>query len=605
MTGFSMKQLLTSLIFLLLSTFSAYCGDTSSRLVAAEDANLILRNGKVVDVETGLFSSAVAVRDGKILFVGSDESSKSFEGPDTKVINLNGRTVIPGLNDSHLHVIRGGLNYNLELRWDGVRSLKQALAMLKEQAKRTPEGQWIRVVGGWNEYQFEERRLPTLKEIDDAVPDKPVFILYLYSLGFLNKKGIEVLGYNAETHYPGGQLVQDEQGDLTGLLVAKPSALLLYKTLSQMPMLSQEQQVNSTLHYYRELNRLGVTSAIDAGGGGQFYPTHYSVAEALAKHGRLSVRTSFYLFAQEKGKEHGFFNKMVHSVKVPFNSDLFRVNGYMSCGGGENLVWAAADFENFLEPRPELSDHMESELESVVTTLAKHNWAFRIHATYDESISRFLDVFEKVNKVHPFFGRVRWIVDHAETISEQNLRRIKEYGGAIAVQNRMFFQGEHFIERYGSEAAARTPPVRRMLELGIPVGLGTDGTRVSSYNLMLSLYWLISGRTVGGTEYLADENKLSRLEALRLATLGSAWFSGEELLKGNIKPGMFADMAVLSNDYFSIPEKDIAEITSVLTIVAGKPVYAAQEFEELSPEFPEVIPSWSPVRYFGGYWSRR
>lgn len=575
--------------------------DPHSLLVAEKDADLILQNGRVVNVETGNFSEAVAIREGKIHYVGSNEAVKSFVGPQTEVIDLNGRTVIPGLNDSHTHLIRAGLNYNLELRWDGVRSLKQALEMLKEQAARTPDGHWVRVVGGWNEFQFEEKRLPTLDEINKAVPDKPVFILYLYSLGFLNKKGIEVLGYDSTTSYPGGDLIKDEQGELTGLLVAKPSALLLYKTLTLTPKLSSEQQVNSTLHYYRELNRLGVTSAIDAGGGGQFYPDNYKTAEGLAKEGKLSVRTAYYLFAQEKGHEHEFFENAVSKVEVPYNSDMFKLNGYMSCGAGENLTWSAADFENFLEPRPELSPDVEAELESIITTLAKNQWPFRIHATYDESITRFLNVFEKVNERHPFFGKVRWIIDHAETVSEDNLRRIKDYDGRISVQNRMFFQGEHFINQYGPKAAKSTPPIRRMLELGIPVGLGTDGTRVSSYNPMLALYWLVSGKTWGGTEYADEENQLSRLEALRLATLGSAWFSGEENVKGNIEPGMFADLVVLSDDYFSIKEDKIKDLVSVLTIVNGEPVYGNEEFDHLSPDIPEVVPAWSPINFHGGY----
>lgn len=596
-----MKYLLSALAFSILLPLSGLAADTASSLISAGDADLILRNGRIVDVEVGEFSSALAIQGEKIIFIGSDEASKSFEGPRTQIIDLRDKTVIPGLIDSHLHIIRGGLNYNLELRWDGVRTIKEALGMLREQAKRTPDGQWIRVVGGWNEFQFKEGRLPTLQEINEAVPDKPVFVLYLYSLGFLNKKAIQVLGYDSATHYSGGEMVKDKAGELTGMLVAKPSALLLYKTLTLMPKLNPEEQKNSTLHFYRELNRLGVTSAIDAGGGGQSFPEDYSVSEALAKEGQLTVRTAYYLFAQDKGHENQFFKRAARSLKIPFNSDMFKVNGYMSCGGGENLAWSAADFENFLEPRPELDPHMESELELVVSTLAENRWPFRIHATYNESITRFINVFEKVNKRIPFFGKVRWVIDHAETISEENLQRIKKYGGGIAVQNRMFFQGEHFVQRYGHEVAAHTPPVRRMLELGIPVGLGTDGTRVSSYNMMLSLYWLVSGKTWGGRQLFGDKNKLSRLEALRLATLGSAWFSGEENLKGNIKRGMFADLVVLSNDYFSIPEEEIKDLTSVLTFVAGKPVYASGEFEKFSPSIPDVLPIWSPVKAFGGF----
>jgi predicted amidohydrolase YtcJ len=165
----------------------------------------------------------------------------------------------------------------------------------------------------------------------------------------------------------------------------------------------------------------------------------------------------------------------------------------------------------------------------------------------------------------------------------------------------MAFQGEYFAERYGREAAMQAPPIRRMVKAGIPVGAGTDGTRVASYNPWLSLYWLVAGRTLGGTELYAPEDRMDRMEALRLYTKGSAWFSGEEDKKGMIAPGMLADLSVLSEDYFSIPEEDIKGIESVLTIVGGKAVYGAGEFKALAPDEIPASPEWSPVARFGGY----
>ncbi len=574
---------------------------SADNTAAEQTADLVVLNAKAATVlNENEFVEAFAVKDGKFIAVGNNAQIEQFRGNTTQVIDAQGKTVIPGLNDSHTHLIRAGLNYNMELRWDGVRSLKRALEMLKEQADRTPEGQWIRVVGGWGEHQFEEKRLPTLEEINEAVPNKPVYILYLYSLGYLNKKGIEVLGYNANTTFPGGE-VQLKNGQPTGLLVAKPSALLLYKTLVELPILKREDQLNSTIQYYRELNRLGITSAIDAGGGGQYYPNNYSVAEELAKQGKLTVRTAYYLFAQEKGKEKDFYEEWVEKLEFGKNSDMFKPNGYMMHGAGENLTWAAADFENFLEPRPELHEDMEDELEPIIEILAKNQWSFRIHATYNESITRFLDVFERVDRKFPFLNKVRWIMDHAETINDENLQRIKNMGGGIAVQNRMMFQGEYFIDRYGAEVAKQTPPLRKMLALGIHVGLGTDGTRVSSYNMWLSLYWATTGKTWGGTQLYEANNLLSRHEALRLATNGSAWFSGEEKEKGFIQAGMYADFAILSDDYFTVEEEQIKTIISLLTVVNGEVVYATTPFAAEDPTVAPPTPAWSPVRIYGGY----
>jgi predicted amidohydrolase YtcJ len=566
----------------------------------ATATDLIITNGKVATMtKEGAYAQALAIKDGKIEAVGSNAQILKLKSSNTQVIDAAGKTVIPGLNDSHLHVIRQGLNYNAELRWDGVTSLKKALQMLKEQAARTPDGAWVKVVGGWNEFQFEEKRLPTLEEINEAVPDKPVFLLYLYGLGFLNKKGIETLGYNADTKYKDGVVELGADGKPTGKLIAKPNAMILYTTLAKTNVLPREQQLNSTLQYYTELNRLGLTSAIDAGGGGQAYPDDYAVSLELAKNGKLTVRTSYYLFAQKPGKELEDYQRWLTLTKPDKNDHLFYANGYNTEGGGENLVWSAADFENFLEPRPEMPSHMESELEPVLRLLIKNRWPFRIHATYDESIDRDLAVIEKINKELPLNG-LRWFFDHAETISDKQLARVKALGGGIAVQDRMYFQGELYWKQYG-EQTRQMPPIKKMLEMKIPVGLGTDGTRVSSYGPWPSIYWAVSGKTAGGLKIWQDKDVLSRYQALKLMTSGSAWMSGEEKLKGTLAKGQYADVVILPQDYFTMDVEKIKNLEASLTIVNGKVVYAAPEYQKFAPAALEVQPAWSPVKYYGGY----
>jgi predicted amidohydrolase YtcJ len=559
-------------------------------------ADVILRNGKIATNRGPSFVEAVAIEGGKILAAGPNDEVLRRRGPATLVIDAGGRTVIPGLNDSHLHLIRGGLNYNLELRWDGVPSLADALRMLREQAKRTPPPQWVRVVGGWTEFQFAERRMPTLDEINAASADTPVFVLHLYDRALLNRAALRAVGYTKDTpDPPGAEIQRDRQGNPTGLLIARPNAGLLYATLAKGPKLPPEYQANSTRHFMRELNRLGVTSAIDAGGGFQNYPDDYQVIEELHRRGEMTVRVAYNLFTQRPRQEYDDFAKWVTMTRPGAGSDFYRMNG-----AGEMLTFSAADFEDFLEPRPDLPPSLEGELSRVVRLLAENRWPFRLHATYDESISRFLDVFEAVNRDVPFDG-LRWFFDHAETVTERNLERIKALGGGIAVQHRMAYQGEYFIDRYGKKAAEQSPPIRRMLGMGIPVGAGTDATRVASYNPFVSLYWLVAGKTVGGTALYPEANRLDRMEALQRYTLGSAWFSGEEDKKGALGPGQFADLAVLSADYFSVPEEEIKGIESVLTMVGGKVVYAAGEFAGLAPLPLPVLPEWSPVKVYGGY----
>ncbi len=372
---------------------------------------LILMNGRIATVDHSRpVAEAVAIHNGRFISVGSNQEIMRLRASNTETIDLGGRTVIPGLNDSHMHPIRGGLNYNMELRWDGVPSLADAMRMLKEQAQRT-----------------------------------------------------------------------------TGLLIARPNAMILYATLAKGPKIAQEDQMNSTRHFMRELNRFGVTSAIDAGGGFQNYPDDYQVINELHKRGEMTVRLAYNLFTQRPKQELADFKQWTHMTKPGDGDDFYRVNG-----AGEMLVYSAADFEDILEPRPDMAPVMESEIKAVVRHLVENRWPFRLHTTYDETIGRALNVYEEINREIPFNG-LHWFFDHCETISDRNIERIKALGGGIAVQNRMAFQGEYFVERYGAKQAERTPPIRRMLELGVPVGAGTDATRVSSYNPWLSLYWLVTG----------------------------------------------------------------------------------------------------------------
>ncbi len=560
-------------------------------------ADVILSNGKIATQdERRSVVQAVAVKDGRFLAAGSDKDVLAFQGSATKVIDLGGRTAIPGLNDSHIHVIRGGLNYNMELRWDGVPSLADALRMLRAQAQRTPPGQWVRVVGGWSEFQFAERRMPTLQELNAAAPETPVFVLHLYARALLNRAALRAVGFTRDTPDPsGGEIQRDKAGEPTGLLIARPNANILYATLAKGPRLPPEQQMNSTRHFMRELNRLGVTSVIDAGGGFQNYPEDYDVITELHRRGEMTLRIAYNLFTQKPKQEKDDFVRWAKMTSPGQGDDFLRMNG-----AGEMLVFSAADFEDFLEPRPDLPGGMEGELKEVVGVLARNRWPFRLHATYDQSITRFLDVFEEVNREVPLKG-LNWFFDHAETASERSLERIRELGGGIAVQHRMAFQGEYFVQRYGAKAAERTPPIAHMLKMGIPVGAGTDATRVASYNPWVSLYWLVSGRTLGGLALYPDASRLDRMEALRLCTVGSSWFSAQLGKKGAIVPGQLADLTVLSEDYFSIPEERIQKLESVLTMVDGKVVHGAGPFAPLSPPALPILPAWSPVAKFGGH----
>ena len=561
-------------------------------------ADVILRNGRFTTLDKRRpLADAVAIRGGKFVAAGEDGEVMKRASPATRVIDLHGRAVLPGLIDNHTHVVRGGLNFNMELRWDGVRSLADAMDMLKRQVDATPAPQWVRVIGGFSEQQFVEKRLPTLEEINAIAPDTPVFLLHLYDRALLNAAALRAVGYTKESQDPpGGQIVRDGDGNPTGLLLAKPNAGILYATLAKGPKLPFEYQVNSTRHFMRELNRLGVTGVIDAGGGFQNYPEDYAVIQKLADEGQMTVRLAYNLFTQKPKQEKEDFLNWTASVKYKQGDDYFRHNG-----AGEMLVFSAADFEDFRQPRPDMPQEMEGELEGVVRILAENRWPWRLHATYDETISRALDVYEKVDKDIPLQG-LNWFFDHAETISERSIDRIAALGGGVAVQHRMAYQGEYFVDRYGAAAAEATPPIARMLEKGLKVSAGTDATRVASYNPWVSLAWMITGKTVGGMRIYPRRNCLDRETALRMWTENVAWFSNEEGRKGRIAEGCFADLIVPDKDFFTCPEDDISYLTSELTLVGGRVVYAAGVFTALDDDAPPpAMPDWSPVRRFKDY----
>jgi len=595
-----MKNLIYFTVLVLLMS----CG--ADKKNTTETADMIITNGKIAVMDGKHdFAKAIAIKDGKVLKTGTIQEILELKGTATKVIDAKGKTVIPGLNDSHLHLTRGGRFFNAELRWDGVKTLKRALELLKEQAARTPKGQWVRVIGGWSPYQFKENRFPTSAEIEEATGNVPTFISFLYSRGWLNKAGLKARGIDENTEAPiGSSFEKDANGKLTGVLLAEPNPTILYKSIGALPPLSESEMVNSTKQFYRELNSLGITSGIDAGGGGHKFPKDYSGTQLLASAGEMPIRLSYYLFPQNKGAEYAEFQEWMDANEVGHNGEIALDHGYELEGGGEFLAWSAGDYENFLAPQPMLEDRptWREDIKKIIRLHVDKGWPFRIHATYGESIANILDVIEEVNtETNGKLASQRWLFDHAETVKEKELKRIKALNGGIAIQARMAYAGEYFVERYGAEKAKQAPPVKKMITLGLPVGAGTDGTRVASYNPWSSLYWLVSGKTVGDFQLAEEANKLTREEALHLYTQGSAWVSKEENVKGTLENGMYADLVILSDDYFSVSEKQIKDITSVLTVVDGKIVYGVDDYKSLSPEISEIIPNWSPVKYYGGY----
>ena len=542
------------------------------------------------------FVSELAVRGDTIIATGSAGDLRHLRGPNTKVIDASGRTVIPGLNDSHTHFIRGGLTYSMEVRWDGLPSLAEGLRMLREQARRTPAPHWVQVIGGWTWAQFAEKRYPTLDEINAATGDTPAMVMHLYDRAWLNRAALRVLGWNRDTpDMFGGTIDRDASGMPTGLVVATTSLASLVGVWLSIPRLSQEDQTISTRHFMREHNRLGITSIVDAGGGGQNYPDNYRSIAQLANDGLLTLRIGYTLFAQTPGKEIENYSDWAQLVKLGQGDDYLRM-----IGAGEYLTWSAGDSTNFNKDWGGQPAIMESQLTEVVEFVAGMRWPFRQHVTWDSSAQRILAVLETVHREVPLTG-LRWGFDHCEVLGPRSIERIAALGGSINIQNRLSTDGEAFLARQGAAAAADAPPIARIRGMGIPLSAGTDANRAVSYNPWIGVHWLITGETLGGTKLNDERNLLDRTEALRMYTAAGAWISGDEERKGTLEAGRLADLVFLSSDYFSISEDEIRDLESVLTMVGGKVVYAAGSYSEFAPPPPPIAQDWLPIKSYGGY----
>jgi len=567
-----------------------------------EPAELVIYNAKITTLDDARPEvSALAVAHGRIIATGDDAAMRALATAKTIAVDGHGRRVIPGLIDDHAHYIRGGLTWNVEVRWDGVPTLADGLRLIREQAQRTPPGQWVRVVGGWTPWQFTERRLPTRADLDAASPDRPVYVQYFYSVAVVNTLGMQTLGLTKDTQTPPGtRLERDAAGELTGALIADPHPGLMYQTVARLPALSPEDQQNSTIQLFRALARYGLTGEVDAGGGGHEYPKDYATAEAVATSHALAARSAFNLFAQHPGTELADFRKWMQIAHAGQEIDPEHMLALH--GAGEYLLWATTDFENFRSPRPEVTAEAQAALKPIVQEMVRQRWPFAMHATYDETIAKVLDVLEAVDRETPFAG-LRFSFEHCETISARSIQRIKALGGGVSIQSKMVVLGDDFIARYGADVAKHAPPLRKLVELGVPFGLGTDATR-NSFNPFVTLHWAVTGKTASGRAMYDADNRLTRAEALRAHTIGSAWFAGDDDQRGRLRAGQRADFAMLSDDYFAVPDDAIARIESVLTVVQGHVVYGAAEYRALGPPPLAPSPSWSASAFQAPYWKQ-
>jgi predicted amidohydrolase YtcJ len=569
-------------------------------------ADLVVFNAKIYTGNRAQpEASALAIRQGRIYAVGSDAEILGLKSARTKTIDGHSRRLIPGIVDAHTHLVNdSGYNYNV--RWDGVPTLARALAMLSEQAARTPQGQWVKVIGGWSPYQFKENRLPTLEELRKAVPNRPLIVQYAYNRAFLNSQGIAALGIGTahSPNLPDAEIERDKSGKPTGVIAGNSWTFVTLETL--VPQQSFDEQVSSLVYSIHGINRFGVTSVVD-NGSRWGYPAAEPMVDALVRENWLNVRMPFVVLqlgATGTNMVDAQLTAITRTAPISpgQNSYPALAHGHEYRGFGEVLDAEVHDHENFERPAMIIApEKMHRLVEQDVAKLVGRRIPFRMHISYNQNITPFLDALERLNERVPLDG-LRWSLEHAETITPENIERVKKLGGGIALDHKMALHGDAFIRTHGRVEALHTPRLRTLVESGIPLGMSTDAFRAATFNPWVGLSWMVTGKSVSGSEVLAKEDRLTRAEALKLFTAGGAWFMNADSEIGILAPGRLADFAILDRDYFMVPDEQIKSVSSVLTILNGRVVYGAQEYSALTPMLPAVLPNWSPVKYFGGYY---
>jgi predicted amidohydrolase YtcJ len=534
---------------------------------SANSPDLLLVNGKIVTLDAASsVKEALAIEGGHITAAGSTDELRKLAGPATKVIDLGGRTVIPGLIDSHIHAIRAGFRYATEVNWEGAASLDEALERLRSAAARERPDQWSIVAGGWTPRQFDENRRPTEAEIASVSSGHPVYLQLFYGYALINAEGREKLGLKSDADLPdGAKFEHDKEGKTTGWITGGgPAIISLY---SRLPKPTPDEAIEGTRHFLRELSSFGLTGVIDPGGH-NLAPADYAALFHLWRHHELPLRVVYSIFAPRPETELEDFQAATQFLTMGTGDDWLRFNGI-----GECVTWGMYNNET-------PSDTDKEAFYRVARWAADQGMALTVHWNNDRSAHHLLDVLERVNREVPI-APLRWSIAHLHDASDASLQRMKAIGVGWLVQDGLYFAAPSYIAERGPDQMLRSPPIVSARKLGLTIGGGTDANRVMIENPFVSLRWMLDGLTVDRVETRGPAELPSREEALRIYTEGSAWFAHDENRRGRLMPGMLADLAVLSDDYFTVPVSDIAKIKSLLTIVGGEIVHASGSFSGL------------------------
>lgn len=528
--------------------------------VPLNPADIVILNGAILQPNQ-TFVSAIAIKEQKIVALGSDSEIQQYLGPNTHKINAKGHLIIPGLIDSHIHAVRAGLSFQHEVSWSGVTNSEQAIDRIQKAAKQKTVGSWIIIAGGWVPEQFENSILPTQEQLLRAAGDHPLYLQKLYSSVFISPKGLETLGIASNAELLSRLTIEmDHQGEPTGWLSG--NARTISDVFDFLPQPSTADQFESTKLFFKELNRFGITGVLDPGGY-NFPMDSYQSLWRLHREKNLSIRVAYSLSAPRRDTELADFKNQIQ--KIPASDDFLQWNGI-----GENVTWGMYNNES-----PTVND--QQQLLEVLEWAAKEQITVTLHWNNNESISKLLDVIDRVQAKYPI-QELRWSIAHINNIDETNLERMKKSHLGWLVQNALYFQAKTFADKYGGETLKTSPNLRRAINIQLPIGLGTDAHRVMGFNPFVAIEWFIRGKSIDGKYYRKSEQLLTPFEAVHFYTKGSAYFLPDGNLRGELSVGKFADLAILNQNIFTIPTHQIHLTNSELTVVGGKIVYVERDF---------------------------
>jgi predicted amidohydrolase YtcJ len=533
---------------------------TVRELPAGEYADTILTNGKIVTVDDRFsIAQAIAVKGGRIVAVGRSRDVTRFGGPVTKVIELNGRTVIPGLIDNHSHWIRAAEHD--ELRFDGVTSRKQALAMLAERVRNSKPGEWIATLGGWSEEQFTDdpRGFPR-EELDRIAPNNPVAIQAIYRHTYLNSAGLKAAGIDAKTPEPrGGRIEKDASGNPTGVVSGAAGVAFV---AAKIPHKDKATWLQQTRNLVADLNSMGITAWLDAGGRGMG-AAHYAPYGELAAKGELNARVYWTTIRQPSTPAE------VDAVlkEIPQEKPFQGTDYFDNVGWGESVYQPITT--QLLNPKGNTNPADLAQMRRILHALAQRGLYVNSHVEMTPVIDAFLEIYEELNRTIPIKG-LRWSLSHLDQVDDRQLQHIKRLGMSAQIHSRPLIQGALMHQAHG-DRAWEMPPMRRVQDSGIVWGLGSDATAVTTSNPFYTLWFAVTGKMIGGRQ--VNRQTITREEALIAHTRNNAFIVFQEANLGSLAPGKYADLLVLDRDYLSVPADDIKDLKPMLTMVGGRVVY--------------------------------